>query len=129
MTANANGERLVLVVDDDTAVRQMLDMILQMEGYTVLQAADGFEAVELYGKHRPRAVVLDIMMPNLNGLEVLDRIKKMHESDGQMPPVIVVSARGTDDDQWEGYRRGASCYIAKPVEPEELIGLLNKLVK
>lgn len=122
------NERVVLVADDDAAVRQMLEMILLMEGYQVIVAADGLEAVQKYEEHRPDAVVLDIMMPKMDGLAVLEKIWEIHVDD-DVPPVIIVSARGSDDDQWEGYRKGAAVYIEKPVEPNELTDLLKKLIR
>lgn len=123
----AGDERTILIVDDDPAVREWLGTALALEGYRVIKAADGFEAIELFEEHRPDLVLLDIMMPRMSGFEVLDRLSRAANNESK-PPVIILSALGSDQDQWEGYRRGAATYLPKPVEATELLQAVTTLL-
>jgi DNA-binding response OmpR family regulator len=106
---------LILVVDDDRKILRLLRIELTAQGFQVLMAERGQDAIELVERQRPDLVVLDIIMPGMDGLEVL---KRLRESTGV--PVILLTAKGTDADKILGLELGADDYLAKPFNPEEL---------
>ena len=99
----------VLIVEDDAGIADFLRLELEYEGFEVRHAADGRKALELFESDAPDIVLLDIMLPKLNGLEVLRRIRKTSRL-----PVIMLSARGDTLDNVSGLDSGADDYIAKP---------------
>jgi DNA-binding response OmpR family regulator len=115
--------RKVLVVDDDPSIRRLLNATLELEGYTVAMAADGEEALAELPTSRPDVVVLDVMMPKLNGLDVLDRIRRNPET--ATLPVILLTARSSKEDVWEGWQRGVDYYMTKPFDVEELLRFIE----
>ena len=117
--------RRVLVVDDDPDIRNLVVMSLELSGYEVLAAADGFEALALARRVLPQAVVLDGMMPGMDGLELLRHLKD--DPATADTPVIMLSARTADRDVWDGWEAGASYYITKPFDPDHLVQYLEYL--
>ena len=116
--------RRVLVVDDDTGIRDALRMILEYEGYQVLTAADGKTALSSLDSERVDAVLLDIKMPGMDGLETLDRIAQREAA----PPVLMISGHGDIATAVEATRRGAVDFLEKPPERERiLVSLANAL--
>jgi DNA-binding response OmpR family regulator len=109
-------ESRVLVVDDDGNVRDVLRRYLEHAGYRVDLAADGEQALELAGRGLPDLVVLDLMLPGIDGLEVCRRLR----SRGPVP-VVMLTARGEEEDRIAGLRLGADDYVAKPFSPRELV--------
>lgn len=105
----------ILVVDDEAAVRRILAARLQMVGYEVLTAADGQVALDLFQTESPDLVVLDVMMPKVDGYRVCQEIRR--ESD---VPIIMLTALGDVGDRITGLRMGADDYLAKPFSPKEL---------
>lgn len=104
----------VLVVDDEPGVRDVLRLTLSMEGLEVSTVADGISALDALKESRPDVILLDIMMPRLDGYDVLDRIRQSEH--GSRVQVILMSAKSNDDDVWEGWTRGADSYITKPFD-------------
>jgi two-component system OmpR family response regulator len=102
--------RRVLVVDDDDAIRDLVTAALDFVGYEVRGVADGWAAVEEVRRFAPHLVVLDVMMPGLDGVEVCRRLR----ADGDTTPVIFLTARDTNADTLEGFRAGADDYLTKP---------------
>jgi two-component system, OmpR family, response regulator MprA len=115
----------ILVVDDDRAVRESLRRSLQFNGYTVELAVDGQEAIDAVGRQRPDAMVLDMMMPRVDGLEVCRRLR----SAGDDLPVLVLTARDAISDRVAGLDAGADDYLAKPFALEELLARLRALLR
>jgi two-component system response regulator MprA len=115
----------VLVVDDDRAVRESLRRSLQFNGYTVELAADGQQAIEAVARQRPDAMVLDMMMPRVDGLEVCRRLR----STGDDLPVLVLTARDAVSDRVAGLDAGADDYLPKPFALEELLARLRALLR
>ncbi len=107
----------VLVVEDDPTVSTVLAAYLRREGFEVSVAADGREAEQRWQRDRPDLVVLDVMLPQLSGLEVLRRRRAAADT----AAVIVVSARGEEEDRVVGLEFGADDYLVKPVSPRELV--------
>jgi two-component system response regulator MtrA len=110
---------LVLVVDDDEDTVQIMATMLRGEGFEVREAFDGASALRSIDERRPDLVLLDLMMPGMDGLEVLRRIRRDPRHPGL--PVILVTARTGDEDVLGGYRGGADYYIIKPVTRRQLL--------
>jgi two-component system response regulator MprA len=115
----------ILVVDDDRAVRESLRRSLQFNGYQVELASDGLQAMAQIEAQRPDAVVLDVMMPRLDGLEVCRRLR----STGDDLPILVLTARDAVSDRVAGLDAGADDYLPKPFALEELLARLRALLR
>ncbi|RZQ63391.1 response regulator transcription factor [Amycolatopsis suaedae] len=115
----------ILVVDDDRAVRESLRRSLEFNGYQVELASDGAAALEQIVANRPDAMVLDVMMPRLDGLEVARRLR----STGDDLPILVLTARDTVSDRVSGLDAGADDYLPKPFALEELLARLRALLR
>jgi len=109
----------ILVVDDEVYILHILDFSLGAEGYEVLTAADGEEAVRLARTEKPDLIVLDIMMPKVDGFEACRRLKADPET--SPIPVILLTAKGREVDRQVGMEVGADDYIVKPFSPTRLI--------
>jgi two-component system response regulator MprA len=115
----------ILVVDDDRAVRESLRRSLSFNGYSVELAQDGQEALDLITRERPDAVVLDVMMPRLDGLEVCRRLR----SSGDDLPILVLTARDSVSERVAGLDAGADDYLPKPFALEELLARMRALLR
>ncbi len=115
----------VLVVDDEPAVRRALERALRLENHEVLLAADGEEALDALVTEPADAVILDVMMPKLDGLEVCRRLRKA----GDRTPVLMLTARDAIDDRVEGLDVGADDYLVKPFALRELQARLRALLR
>src|SRR5215218_5687585 len=115
----------ILVVDDDRAVRESLRRSLAFNGYTVELAGDGHAALEALATSRPDAMVLDVMMPRLDGLEVCRRMRAA----GDELPILVLTARDAVSDRVAGLDAGADDYLPKPFALEELLARLRALLR
>jgi two-component system, OmpR family, response regulator MprA len=115
----------VLVVDDEPAVRTALERALRLEGYDVELAADGAEALQRLSLHTPDAVVLDVLMPKVDGLEVCRRLRAADDR----TPVLMLTARDSIGDRVAGLDAGADDYLVKPFALEELHARLRALLR
>ncbi|CAN5488658.1 MAG: response regulator transcription factor [Acidimicrobiia bacterium] len=115
----------ILVVEDDRAVRQALERALTFEGYDVATANDGSEGLAMVLNHPPDAIVLDVMMPLIDGLELCRRIRAR----GDTTPILVLTARDTVTDRVEGLDAGADDYLVKPFALDELLARLRALLR
>lgn len=114
----------VLVVDDDADCRALVSAVLLNGGYQVEQAADGQEALEVLAEFKPAVIVLDVMMPRLNGYEVLMHLKQRPET--QNIPVVMLTAKGEDEDLLRGYGEyQVDYYITKPFTSRQLLAGLK----
>jgi len=111
--------RRVLVVDDDPLVRNLLRAVLEMGDFELYEATDGLEAMTLAEQHRPEVVVLDVMMPGLNGYDVCRQMRADPSFDGMR--IVMLTARNTTRDREEGLRAGADAFFTKPFSPLDLI--------
>ena len=116
----------ILVVDDEIYIVHILDFSLGMEGYEVLTALDGEQALEMARVEKPDLIVLDIMMPKLDGYETCKRLKA--DADTKDVPVILLSAKGRNVDQKVGFEVGADDYITKPFSPRKLVERINAIL-
>lgn len=116
----------ILVVDDEPANRYLMEALLEPQGYTVLTAEDGEGALESFGKHQPDLLLLDIMMPKMDGIEVCRRLKNNPET--RLTPVVLVSALAALDDRVRGLEAGADDFLTKPIERVELMARVRALL-
>jgi DNA-binding response OmpR family regulator len=114
----------VLVVDDDENIVELVKLYLVRDGYRVLTAYDGIEALRLAREGHPDLIVLDIMMPGINGLDVCRTLRD--ESD---VPIIMLTARTTDEDKLTGLNLGADDYVTKPFSPKELAARIRAVLR
>ncbi len=115
----------ILVVEDDAAVRTAVERALRFEGYAVSTAPDGMAALEAVITAPPAAIVLDVMMPRLDGLELCRRLRAM----GDVTPVLILTARHAVSDRVAGLDAGADDYLVKPFALEELLARLRALLR
>ena len=118
---------MILVVEDSVAQRAMISDLLKGSGLKVTVASDGVEAIEHIQQFSPDLVVLDIVMPRMNGYEVCRRLKSNPKT--QNVPVVMCSSKGEEFDRYWGIKQGADAYIAKPFQPPELIGTVKQLLR
>jgi two-component system, OmpR family, response regulator MprA len=116
---------LVLVADDDRAVREALERALQLNGFDVALAADGNEAISETTERTPDALILDVMMPGYDGLDVTRRLRR----EGNRVPILLLTARDAVGDRVEGLDAGADDYLPKPFALEELLARLRALLR
>ena len=117
----------VLVVDDEPQVAWVLRFSLEHEGYRTYTASNGLEALEELRKHHPMLMVLDLMMPEMDGWAVMRELTKLPEE--QRPRIVIVSALTGPDDKAKATALGADAFVPKPFDVEELIGVLGGLAK
>ena len=110
----------ILVADDDLSIREILSIQLARMGYAVALAGDGVEAVAVYAEERPDLVLLDVMMPRLNGLDACQQIRALEKKSGRRVPVLFLTARDTTHDKTSAALSGGDEFIAKPVSMQEL---------
>ena len=115
----------VLVVDDEPPIRRFLRTSLRAQGYHVLEAADGSTALDLIGRNPPDVIVLDLGLPDINGVEVIRRLR--HQ--GATVPVVVLSSRTDERDKVEALDLGADDYVTKPFGMEELLARLRAALR
>lgn len=120
------GRPLVLVVDDEDDVVVLCRVNLEFEGYEVIEAADGEDALAKVRAHRPDVVLLDVMLPGLDGWAVLAAIREDPEL--RDTPVVLLTARLQDDDQIRGWAAGAADYVTKPFSPLTLSQVLQDVL-
>lgn len=117
----------VLLVEDSQVQREMISDLLKKNGLKVTVACDGVEALESIQSSSPDLVVLDIVMPRMNGYEVCRRLKSDPKT--KHVPVVMCSSKGEEFDRYWGMKQGADAYIAKPFQPVELIGTIKQLLR
>ena len=110
----------MLVVDDEKEIRAMLEFNLGIRGFAVRSAPDGMEALSIIQDWRPEAIILDVMMPKIDGFTLLPMVRRLTQA-----PIIMLTARSEPSDVARGLENGAACYILKPFEVGELVAHLN----
>ena len=114
----------VLVVDDEPNIREVVGLYLRREGYAVVSATDGEEALGLFRRERPDLVVLDLILPGMDGIEVCRRMREERRV-----PLIMLTARGEEADRAVGLEAGADDYVVKPFRPRELMARVSALLR
>jgi phosphate regulon transcriptional regulator PhoB len=116
--------RKVLVVDDEESVRELIELYLTKEGFDVILAKDGKEALRLNGEHHPDLIVLDLMLPGLDGWEVCKQIRS-----ASRVPIIMLTARAEEVDRVVGLELGADDYVVKPFSPREMVARVKAVLR
>ena len=116
----------ILICDDDPVILRLLQVNLELEGYEVLQAHHGEEALEIASAEHPDLVILDIMMPRLDGYQTAERLKA--SDDTKEIPVVFVSAKAQQSDIEKGKSYGVADYLTKPFDPTDLLEIVERLV-
>jgi DNA-binding response OmpR family regulator len=114
----------ILVVDDEPTVTDVVGRYLEREGYAVRTAGDGPEALTAFGEQRPHLVVLDLMLPRVDGMDVCRTIRQTSKT-----PIIMLTARGDEMDRIAGFETGADDYLAKPFSPRELVARVKAILR
>lgn len=117
--------RKILVVDDERHIVRLVEVNLQRAGYDVVTAYDGVEALEKVKADKPDMIVLDVMMPRMDGFEVLQNLQADPES--AEIPVIMLTAKAQDADIFKGWQSGVSSYLTKPFNPRELLTFVERI--
>jgi len=117
--------RKILTCDDEKHIVRLIQVNLERQGYEVITAFNGAECLEKVKEDRPDLIVLDVMMPEMTGFEVLDILKKDPETENI--PVIMLTARAQDADVLRGWQSGVECYLTKPFNPMELIAFVKRI--
>ncbi len=119
------SSELILLVDDEPSIIQLARMYFERDGFRILEAADGQAALDAISKHKPALIVLDVMLPKLDGFDVCRRLR----SQGDQTPVIMLTARDEDIDKIIGLELGADDYLTKPFNPRELIARVKAILR
>jgi DNA-binding response OmpR family regulator len=119
------ASELILLVDDEPSIIQLSRMYFEREGFRVMEIGDGESALEAIAKQRPALVVLDVMLPKLDGFEVCRKLR----ADGDQTPIIMLTARDEDIDKILGLELGADDYLTKPFNPRELIARVKAILR
>lgn len=114
----------ILIVDDEDRIRDMIKEYISREGYIIDEAADGAEALSLFKQNKYSLIVLDIMMPKMDGWSVCREIRKTSQA-----PVIMLTARGEEYDKLFGFEMGVDDYIVKPFSPKELLARIKAIIR
>ena len=117
---------VILVVDDDPVIVRLLEINLSLEGFAIITATNGADAVKLAREKLPALVLLDLMMPGMDGWAV--RQELLDDPSTARIPVVVVSARTQDEDRERGYALDVTAYITKPFDPAELVDTVRRCI-
>lgn len=128
MTGAGSAAPTVLAVDDEQHIRELLRMGLSLQGFAVREAASGREALDAVARERPDLVVLDVMLPDLDGFEVARRLRRSAGLERDTP-IIFLTARDTTADRIEGLRLGSDDYVTKPFSIEELVERVRAVLR
>ena len=116
----------ILLVDDEPNILVAIEFLLTKEGYQIQKAFDGQQAIEKVESFHPNIIILDVMMPGLDGFEVARRVRHMDGNDDIK--IIFLTAKGTTQDKMKGYSTGGEYYLIKPFDNDELVNLVKELV-
>lgn len=116
----------IVVAEDEPAISDFLCQLLTLEGYDVLPVRDGARALETITSGTPDLVVLDLMMPSMDGISVLKALRE--NSRTASVPVVITTAKSDDETTWAGWTSGCDYYLTKPFEPDDLIAAVSRLL-
>lgn len=122
----ADSPKRVLICDDDPVILRLIEVNLELEGYDVLTAHHGEEAFEIASRELPDLVILDIMMPRLDGYQTCQKLKEQSSTEGI--PIVFLSAKAQQSDIEKGKSFGVSEYLTKPFDPNDLLDVVERLV-
>ncbi len=119
-----SAPRLILIVDDEARMRRFIRMNMELEGYQVLEAENGLQALDQIRQHTPELVIMDVMMPEMDGFETLKLLREI-----STVPVILLTVKSDEDDKIQGLGLGADDYITKPFSPRELSSRVSAVLR
>ena len=125
MTENKNIK--ILLVDDETDILEIISYNLISEGYSVFTSSNGQEAIKKATKEKPHIIILDVMMPEMDGIEACEKIRKVPELENTL--ITFLTARGEDYSKLAGFDAGADDYITKPIKPKVLVSKIKSLLR
>ena len=123
----SSPQRTILIVDDESIARDVIEGHLASEGYNIIHARDGFQALRRFDRHRPDLVILDIMMPHMDGFEVCRQIKS--DKRWRNTPIILITAFWDQEQMDRGIAAGAESFLPKPLNGDELRGQVRLLLQ
>jgi DNA-binding response OmpR family regulator len=126
MPSPSDKPATVLVVDDEPTIVEIVGRYMERAGFETYTAPDGYKALDAVAEHRPDLVVLDVMLPGIDGIEVMERLQ---ERSGPPIAVILLTARGEESDRLVGLRNGADDYVVKPFSPAELVARVEAVLR
>jgi len=118
--------KTIMTVDDSTSVRQMVCFTLQEEGYTLIEACDGKDALSKINSAPLDLIITDLNMPNMNGIELIKQIRT--DSTKKFIPIILLTTESQNEKKMEGKAAGATGWIVKPFKPEQLLAVVKKVI-
>lgn len=127
MTPVTKGKGTILVIDDEPDIIELVRYNVEREGFGVIAATDGREGLRIAKQHRPDLIILDVMMPGMDGLEVCRELRK--DADTERTPVIMLTARAAESDRVVGLELGADDYITKPFPPREMVARVKAVLR
>ena len=114
----------ILVVDDEAPIRELVRFYIEKEGYTMLEAENGIEALEVFENEYVDLAVVDVMMPKMDGWELVSELKQIRDV-----PVVMLTAMGESKDKLKGFDLGVDDYVVKPFDPDELMARIRTILK
>ncbi|MDA9056583.1 response regulator transcription factor [Flavobacteriaceae bacterium] len=123
----SNASIKILLVDDEPDILEILSYNLSAEGYQISTASNGIEAVKKAKKHQPHLIIMDVMMPEMDGIEACEKIRTLPELKNTI--ITFLTARGEDYSQVAGFEAGADDYITKPIKPKVLVSKIKSLLR
>ncbi len=126
MTKDISRKKKILVVDDEKALTALVSLHMKMAGFEVLTANNGEKALELAGEEKPDLIILDLMLPKIDGWEVCKRLRQ--DPGISNIPVIMLTARAETEDKLKGFEAGADDYVTKPFSPRELVARVKRVL-
>ncbi|MDQ6661436.1 MAG: response regulator transcription factor, partial [Chloroflexota bacterium] len=114
----------ILIIEDEANIAQVIRLYLEQAGYTVLAASDGVAGIELHAREHPDLVILDLMLPALDGMEVCRRIRAWANT-----PILMLTARSAEEDRIAGLEMGADDYLVKPFSPREVVSRVKAILR
>lgn len=118
----------ILVADDDVSVRSLIRVLLESEGYSVLEAGDGREALEMIAVQDPDVLILDVGMPHIDGFGVLRKLQSAEGQEKKKARVLLLTGKVEEEDYLRGWSLGADAYLSKPFEPQALVGTIEEVL-
>ncbi len=119
-----NGDALILIVDDEAPIRRLLSIALESVGYKIMEAITGKETLTMTAGHRPDLIILDLGLPDMDGMEVLKKLREWY-----VKPIVILSVRNSEEDIVQALDKGANDYLTKPFRTGELLARIRNAIR
>jgi len=127
MSFRENKDVIILLVDDDADILEFLDFNLAREGFKILKAGSGKMAIEIAKEYKPHLIILDVMLPDFDGIETCNQLRRIPETQNSL--ILFLTARGEDYSQIAAFENGADDYVTKPINPKVLVSRIKALLR